>query len=206
MLSQRLDRCSHVSTAQTPRWLWLAIALAALGLWASLLPQVTYTSASSGEPAGDVLIAWPGWGVQQDLGPVSESVGRFQIWVSAEPDRDYVTVRASLVDAATREVLRQTFIEATPGYIPVPRTLTFPSYVVPEGQRLLLQLQVQLPENLSRHLSTGHPLSPEFANVMLNGVPDSGSGPLAVAHLETGSGLRAALGGHESPERSPAQS
>ena len=182
------------------RWLWLAIALAALGLWASLLPQVTYTSASSGEPAGDVLIAWPGWGVQQDLGPVSESVGRFQIWVSAEPDRDYVTVRASLVDAATREVLRQTFIEATPGYIPVPRTLTFPSYVVPEGQRLLLQLQVQLPETSHVTYRLASP-QPELANARLNGVPDSGSGPLALAHLETGSGLRAAVGG-EPAERS----
>ena len=174
------------------RWLWLAIALAALGLWASLLPQVTYTSASSGEPAGDVLIAWPGWGVQQDLGPVSGILGRFQIWVSAEPDGDDVTVRASLVDAATREVLRQTFIEATPSYIPVPRTLTFPSYAVPEGQRLLLQLRVQLPEHYYVIYRLAAPQA-GMANAMVNGVPESGSGPLAVAQLETGSGLRAAV-------------
>ena len=48
------------------RPLWLA--LVALGLWASLIPQVTYPSASSGELSNDALIAWPGWGVQQDLG------------------------------------------------------------------------------------------------------------------------------------------
>ncbi|MCY4112453.1 MAG: hypothetical protein OXG33_00755 [Chloroflexi bacterium] len=176
------------------RSLWLAIALAALGVWASLVPQVTYTTVSSGEPADDVLIAWPGWGVQQDLGPVRGIVGRFQIWVSAEPDGDDVTVRASLVDAATREVLRQTFIEATPSYIPVPRTLTFPSYAVPEGQRLLLQLQVQLPEQyyvIYRLAASQHGI----ANAMVNGVPDSSDGPLVVAHVETGSGLRAALVG-----------
>ena len=173
------------------RSLWLAFALAALGLWASLLPQVTFTSASSGDPEGDVLVAWPGWGVQQDLGHLNGTVGRFQIWLSSAPAGNDVTVWASLVDASTREVLRQTFIEATPGYIPVPRTLTFPSYVVPERQRLLLQLQVQLPERYTVIYRLAAP-EPGFAKVMLNGVPDSGAGPLAFAHLETGSGLRAA--------------
>ena len=173
------------------RSLWLALALVALGLWASLVPQVTYTSASSGEPGGDVLVAWPGWGVQQDLGHLNGTVGRFQIWLSSAPAGHDVTVQASLVDASTREVLRQTFIEATPSYIPVARTLTFPSYDVPEGQRLLLQLLVQLPERYTVIYRLAAP-EPGFANVMLNGVPDSGAGPLAFAHLETGSGLRAA--------------
>ena len=176
------------------RSLWLAFALAALGLWASLLPQVTFTSASSGDPEGDVLVAWPGWGVQQDLGPVSGTLGRFRIWVSSETERDDVTVWASLVDASTREVLRQTFIEATAGYIPVPRTLIFTSYVVPEGQRLLLQLQVRLSERSHVIYRLAGP-QPGISNLMLNGVPDSGSGPLAFAHLETGSGLRAAVVG-----------
>ena len=176
------------------RSLWLAFALTALGLWASLLPQVTFTSASSGDPEGDVLVAWPGWGVQQDLGPVSGTLGRFRIWVSSETERDDVTVWASLVDASTREVLRQTFIEATAGYIPVPRTLIFTSYAVPEGQRLLLQLQVQLSERSHVIYRLAGP-QPGISNLMLNGVPDSGSGPLAFAHLETGSGLRAAVVG-----------
>ena len=176
------------------RLAWRSLLVVALGLVASLVPQVTYTSASSGEVAGDVLIAWPGWGVQQDLGPLSGTLGGFRIWVAAEPDRDDVTVRASLVDAATREVLRQTFIEATPSYLPVPRTLTFPSYVVPEGRRLLLQLQVQLPERFHVIYRLAPP-QPELGNVMLNGAPDSGAGPLAFAHLETGSGLRAAVVG-----------
>ena len=157
------------------RSLWLAFALAALGLWASLLPQVTFTSASSGDPEGDVLVAWPGWGVQQDLGHLNGTVGRFQIWLSSAPAGHDVTVWASLVDASTREVLRQTFIEATPSYIPVARTLTFPSYVVPEGQRLLLQLQVQLPERYTVIYRLAVP-EPGFAKVMLNGVPDSGAG------------------------------
>ena len=35
-------------------------------------------------------------------------------------------------------------------------------------------------------------------NVALNGVPDAGSGPLAFAHVQTGSGLRAAIVGESS--------
>ena len=177
--------------------LWPALVLAALGLWASLVPQVTYPSASSGEPVGDVLVAWPGWAVQQDLGPLSGTVGRFQISVSAEPDGDNVTVNASLVDAATREVLRQTSIEATPAYIPVARTLSFPGYVVQEGQRLLLQLQVaEFEHNYVVHrLAVPHA---SLANLALNGVPDSVGGPLAFAHKWTGSGLRAAINGEQS--------
>ena len=88
---------------------------------------------------------------------MSGTLGRFRIWVSSETERDDVTVWASLVDASTREVLRQTFIEATAGYIPVPRTLIFTSYVVPEGQRLLLQLQVRLSERFPRDISTRRP-------------------------------------------------
>ncbi|MCY3748963.1 MAG: hypothetical protein OXG64_06675 [Chloroflexi bacterium] len=174
---------------------WLA--LIALGLWASLVPQVTFVTASSGQPAGDVLVAWGGWAVQQDLGPLSGTVGRFRIWVSVEPEPDgrELTAQASLVDAATNEVLRQTLIEVAPAYIPPPRDVTFPSYVVPEGQRLLLQLQVG-PEFADTYVTyrLANPQR-ELPNLMLNGVPDAGSGPLAFTHLDTRSGLRAALQG-----------
>lgn len=133
--------------------IWLA--LLALGLWASLVPQVTYPSASSGEPAREVLVAWPGWGVQQDLGSLRGTVGRFQIWVSAASGSHLVTVHASLVDASTREVLREMTFDVAPAYIPAPRTLDFPGYVAPQGQRLLLQLQSCGVRTCARHLSTG---------------------------------------------------
>ena len=176
------------------RSLWLPFAVAALWFWASLVPQVTYPTTSSGEPAGDVLIAWPGWAVQQDLGSLRGTIGRFEIWVSSDLDGGALTLQASLVDASTKEVLRQTNIGATPSYTPVARTLTFPSYDVPEGQRLLLQLEVAAFEQ--RHVVYGlaHAQS-EYSNLALNGVPDAGSGPLAFAHQITSSGLRAALHG-----------
>ena len=121
----------------------MAFAAAAVWLWASLVPQITYQTTSSGEPAGDVLVAWPGWAVQQDLGPLSGVAGHFDIWVASEPNADIrLTLNASLVDAADLSVLRQTTTHVTPSDIPVRRTLRFPSYVVPEGQRLVLQLQV----------------------------------------------------------------
>ena len=174
------------------RSFWLAFALAALGLWASLVPQVTYTSASNGEPGDDVLVAWPGWGVQQDLGHLNGAVGRFQIWLSSAPAGNDVTVWASLVDASTREVLRQTFINATPSYIPVARTLTFPSYVVPAMvSGCCCSFLCNCPNKYTVIYRLAAP-EPGLAKVMLNGVPDSGAGPLAFAHLETGSGLRAA--------------
>ena len=175
----------------------LLLALVALGLWASLIPQVTYPSASSGEPSDQILVAWPGWGVQQDLGTLSGAVGAFQVWVSAEPGGDRVTVWASLVDASTREVLRQTSINAAPDSVTVLRTLNFPSYIVPTGQRLLLQLQVADFE----HNYVIYKLAaqiPGLENAAVNGVPDVGDGPLAFAHMINGSGLRTAILGDPS--------
>ena len=177
------------------RWLWLIVGAAALWLWASLVPQVEYPTASSGEPAGDVLIAWPDWAVQQDIGPLSGTIGRFEIWVSSDPDGDGLTLLASLVDASTKEVLRETRILTTPSYTPVARTVTFHSYDVPDGQRLLLQLQVAAWDG--RHVIYGltHAQS-QYANLALNGIPDAGSGPLAFSHFVTNSGLRAATRDH----------
>ena len=179
------------------RSLWLTFALAALGLWASLLPQVTYPSASSGELSENALIAWPGWGIQQDLGSLSGTVGSFQFWASAEADGPEVSVHASLVDAATREVLRQKSVIITPAYIPVARTLTFPAYVVPPGQRLLLQLQVADFEDHYVAYQLAVP-QPELVNLEINGVPDAAQGPLAFVHVETARGLRAAFQGEQS--------
>ena len=173
------------------------LALLALGLWASLIPQVTYPSSSSGDPSGNALIAWPGWGVQQDLGSLSGTVDKFHIWISAEPDRGVITVFASVVDASTNEVLRQTTLEATPAYVPVLRTLTFPSYGIPQGQRLALQLRVADFETRYVILGLAHAHS-EYANVSLNDVADYATGPLAFAHVRTGNGLRAAILGEVS--------
>ncbi len=176
------------------RVLWLAFAAGAIWLWASLAPQLTYPTASSGDPAGDVLIAWPGWAVQQDVGVPHETIGRFEIWVSSDPDGGELTLLASLVDASTKAVVRQTQLLTTPSYTPVARTLTFPSYPVPPGQRLLLQLEVAPWEG--RHVVYGLALAQStYANLALNGVPDAGRGPLAFGHYVTTSGLRAATNG-----------
>ena len=187
------------------------MALAALGLWASLVPQVTYPSATSGEPSNEVLTAWPGWAVQQDLGPLSGVAGHFDIWVASEPDADIrLTLNASLVDAADLSVLRQTTTHVTPSDIPVRRSLRFPSYVVPEGQRLVLQLQVpdHYEHSVSYRLAPRHSTLDTrhstldtrhstlfYDNIKVNGVPDAGGGPLAFSHLATSSGLRAGLNG-----------
>ena len=176
---------------------WVVLAFVSLGLWASLVPQVSYPSVSSGAPSENVLIAWPGWAIQQDVGSLRGQVGSFRYWASAQAHGPEVSVHASLVDAATLEVVRQKSVIITPSYIPVERLLSFPSYVVPEGQRLLLQLQVAHIEDhfVAVQLAVPHP---ELANLRVNGVPDSGDGPLAFAHLETGSGLRAAVRGEQS--------
>ena len=185
---------------------WTALLLVALGLGASLVPQITYPSASSGELSKGVLIALvrrPGWGIQQDLGSLGGTVGSFQFWASAEADGPEVGVHASLVDATTLEVLRQKSVIITPAYIPVVRTLTFPGYVVPQGQRLLLQLQVA---DFEDHYVAIYQLAvaptskwqSELASLKVNGVPDAAKGPLAFVHTETGTGLRAAIQGEES--------
>ena len=177
------------------RPLWLV--LVAVGLLASLVPQVTYVSASSGEPSDQILVAWPGWGVQQDLGPITGVVGTFHVWVSAEPGGDRVTVWASLVDASTREVLRQTSINAAPDAVAVRSKLDFPSYVIPSGQRLLLQLQVaDFEKNYVIYKLADADLG--FMRVAVNGVSDVADGPLAFTHTINGSGLRTAILGDRS--------
>ncbi len=108
-----------------------------------------------------------------------------------------MSVYASLVDASTLEVLRHKSFILTPAYVPVLRTLTFPSYGVPEGQRLLLQLQVTEFEESFVVYRLAVP-QPGLANVAVNGVQDAGKGPLAFAHVQTGSGLRAAILGEPS--------
>lgn len=175
----------------------LIAALLALGLWASLVPQVAFSSATAGELSNDVFVAWPSWGVQQDLGKLSGPVGRFNIWASAQVHGPEVKVHATLVDASTREVMRHKSIVITPSYIPVMRTLTFPSYVVPEDQRLLLQLQVA---DFEEHFVVYQLAAPQggLANLEVNGMPNAAPGPMAFAHIEVGSGLRAAIGGETS--------
>ena len=179
------------------RPLWLA--LLALGLWASLIPQVRYASPSSGDPVGGVLIAWPGWGVQQELGNLSGTVGTFRIWMSAMSGTDLVTVHASLIEASTSEVIRQTTVDVDPAYIPTPRTISFPGYAVAPGQRLLLQLQVADFERVAVVYRLASP-RPDVANVMLNGKADAGEGPLAFSHEWSSSGLRAAFRGESSEQ------
>ena len=175
------------------RSFWLAVALVALGLSASLVPQVTYPTYSSGEPSPSVLVAWPGWGVQQDLGRLRGTVGRFQIWVAGQQDRDtQVELSASLLDSETGNVLRQTTIDVISAHIPVVRSLDFPSYDVPDGQRLFLQMQVAEHEKHSVSYRLAYPQS-GHENVQLNGVADAGPGPLALTHQTTSSGLRAAF-------------
>ena len=178
------------------RSLWLTFALAALGFWASLVPQVTFLSASTGEPTGKVLLAWPGWSVQQDLGQLTGTVGRFRLWVSARPDGDPVTVWASLLDASTSQVLRQTAFDAPPLSLRS-RMVSFPSYEVPPDQRVRLQLQVAEFEHgyALFHLAAEQR---ENSNLAVNGVLDVAEGPLALAHVESRSGLRAALLGEPS--------
>lgn len=123
-------------------------------------------------------------------------MGRFQVWASARPDGDPVTVWASLLDASTGEVLRQTSIDTSPLFTR-PHTLDFPGYEVAFGQRLLLQLQAAEFEHgyVLYHLAAPQA---DYSNLAVNNVSNVGEGPLAFSHVESGSGLRAAVLGEPS--------
>ena len=175
----------------------LGLALVAIGLAASLIPRATFTVASSGEPVNELLQAWPGWGVQQDLGPLSGPVGRVQIWVSAEPGGADVRVLAALVAGPASVPVRQTALEVPPGLLPIPRTLAFATYFPDSSEDLRLQLQVSSTE--SNYVEFGvSPPHPYLNTPSLNGDPDAASGPIAYELLRNGSGLRAAAAGEGS--------
>ena len=109
-------------------------------------------------------------------------VSGMHVWVSAE---------------RVRLGLRQTSINAAPDSVTVLRTLNFPSYIVPIGQRLILQLQVaDFEHNYVIYKLAARKSGLE--NVAVNGVPDVGDGPLAFAHMINGSGLRTAILGDPS--------
>lgn len=174
--------------------------MVSLGLWASLVPRATVATYKTGELSNDVLVAWPGWGVQQNLGRLTGTVGRINVWVSSEPEAEpRLTLAASLLDADSGEILRQTTIDVTPSYIPVARMLSFPAYTISVDQRLILQLQVAKHEEYPVIFRLSYPHR-DIETVRLNGVPDSGAGPLAFEQIKAGSGLRFAIE-REAPER-----
>ena len=124
-------------------------------------------------------------------------VGRFRIWASAVPGGGVATVNASLVDAETNVLVRQTRIDLTPELRPVPRSLVFPGYSVPTGQRLRLQLQVDADEAGHVIYGLADP-RPGLGNATFGRDSAAGGGPIAFAHLQSGSGLRAAIAGEQS--------
>ena len=74
--------------------------------------------------------------------------------------------------------------------------LTFPGYEVKDGQELILVIQVPRSEDNYVVYQLADP-SNRYSNLAVNSVPDVGDGPLAFAHLEAGSGLRAAIHGDQ---------
>jgi len=101
------------------------------------------------------------------------------------------------LDAENGDVLRQATIDVESAHIPVSRSLDFPPYVIPDGQRLRLQLRVAEREKFPVSYRLAY-AQQGYRNVELNGVADAGAGPLAVTHQTTSSGFRAAILGEQS--------
>ena len=176
------------------------LLIAAVGLFASLLPPTTFVGHRSGPPIDALPAVWPGAGVQQDLGDVSEPVTDVAIWVrTTNAFGAVVRVDASIVTGPQSLPLTQFSFEAS-GTALNRRILLFESYDHPPDGDVRLQLVV--PEGLTIAAVFGSAdQSAGLDRAIHNGDPVMNRGPLAFESISAGPGLKAAFLGVES-ERS----
>ena len=176
------------------------LLIAAVELFASLLPPTTFVGHRSGPPIDALPAVWPGAGVQQDLGDVSEPVTDVAIWVqTANAFGAVVRVDASIVTGPQSLPLTQFSFEAS-GTALNRRILLFESYDHPPDGDVRLQLVV--PEGLTIAAVFGSAdQSAGLDRAIHNGDPVMNRGPLAFEFISAGPGLKAAFLGVES-ERS----
>ena len=122
-----------------------------IGLFASLLPQTSFVSRSSGEVVDAVGPVWPDQSVEQVLNDV-DIVSEVRIWAAAGHDRGEAPVIASLLRGQDEEPVRQVKAPIRASKLLEPYVLVFPPYRPAPGEKLTLQLWVSTERGTERKL------------------------------------------------------
>ena len=174
-----------------PRLISAVLALVSIGLFASLLPQTSFVSQSSGHFVDAIGPVWPDQSVEQDLGHV-EAISEVRIWARARFDRGEAPIVASLFQGQAEEPVRQLRFNIAPSNVLVSHILVFPPHNVAPGEKLSLQLWVSPRRENSLFFGTSERGTGPPA--VVNRQP-TGRGPLAYEVIWRGTGWQAALEG-----------
>ncbi len=163
-----------------------------MGLFASLLPQTSFVSRSSGEVVDAIGPVWPSFAVEQVLDDV-DIISEVRIWAAAGFDRGEAPIAASLLRQADREPVRQYQARIRSSKVLLPYVLVFPPYEPTPGEKLVLQLWVSTERENSAIFGTTKLLE-HLPPPTLAGRPTD-QGPLAYEVIWRGTGWQAALEG-----------
>ncbi|MCY4107840.1 MAG: hypothetical protein OXG11_02305 [Chloroflexi bacterium] len=173
------------------------LVLVSVGLFASLLPQTSFVSRSSGEFVDAIGPVWPDQSVEQVLDGV-DIVSEVRIWTRARFDRGEAPVVASLLRGQDEQPVRQVRFPIRPNKLLEPYVLVFPPYRPAPGEELTLQLWVSTERRAERELDYyvmfGTSERESGASLTLNSEPTD-YGPLAYEVIWRGTGWQAALEG-----------
>ncbi|MCY4109496.1 MAG: hypothetical protein OXG11_10750, partial [Chloroflexi bacterium] len=168
-----------------------------IGLLASLLPQTSFVSRSSGGVIDLTDPVWPDQTVEQVLDDV-DIVSEVRIWARARFDRGEAPVVASLLRGNAEEPVRQVKVSIRASKQLDAYVLVFPPYRPAPGEELTLQLWVSTERGAERKLDynvmfgTSEPGT--GASVTIHRQPTE-YGPLAHEFVWKGRGWQAALEG-----------
>ena len=172
------------------------LALASIGLFASLLPQTSFVSRTSGEFVDAIGPVWPDWSVEQILDEV-DVISEVRIWAAAGIDRGEAPIVASLLRPDSDELVRQVRFSIVPSNLLVPHIVIFPPYNLTPGEKLVLQLWVS--KERDNHVIFGTSEHRNATPLTLNRQPTD-HGPLAHEVIWRGTGWQTALEG-STPDR-----
>ena len=168
-----------------------------IGLFASLLPQTSFVSRSSGEVVDLTDPIWPDQTVDQVLDNI-DIVSEIRIWARARFDRGEAPVVASLLGGQAEEPVRQVKVSIRASKQLDAYVLVFPPYRSAPGEELTLQLWVSTERGAEQkpdyHVMFGTSEQGTSKSLTIHRQPTD-YGPLAHEFVWKGTGWQAALEG-----------
>ena len=169
------------------------LVLVSVGLSASLLPQTSFVTRTSGEVVDAIGPVWPSFAVEHVIDDSPGVISEVRIWAAAGFDRGEAPIVASVIREIDKEPVRQYQARIRASKVLVPYVLVFPPYELVPGEKLVLQLWVSTERENSVIFGTTETRY-DADPPTLAGRPTN-QGPLAYETIWRGTGWQAALEG-----------